>query len=107
MTSERDKLIEAVAIAVAHDVGYSDDEIEQIKKRPGYSSATHWFHYQRIANAALTVVLANLRVVTPAMKAAWLEGCESKQDGTADWLAMLDSSPLAEGQSAAVREDGE
>ena len=89
MTSERDKLIEAVMEAISP------------KAR---------------AEAALAVVYERLHEVTPAMIEAWDKSRPvAARDrasyvparATVDWLAMLDASPLAEGQSAPVRKEGE
>ena len=89
MTSERDKLIEAVMEAISP------------KAR---------------AEAALAVVYERLHEVTPAMIEAWDKSRPvAARDrasyvsarATVDWLAMLAASPLAEGQSATVREGGE
>ncbi len=108
MTNEREKLIEAVMEAIRPGV---------VSKMPRINLNKPIFDQTKAhANAALAVVLEQLREVTPVMVAAWddakpaLPGEKDKWTSescaAADWLAMLNASPLAEGQSATVREDG-
>ena len=104
MTSERDKLIEAVAKAIFFAQWVVGRDSEEFWRDEYILNQTMW---DDIGRAALTVCYSNLREVTPAMRIAWSHA-DQNEDEIPDhvWLAMLDASPLAEGQSATAREDG-
>ena len=81
MTSEREKLIEAVMEAIF-------DAVAQPHTK------------QEVARAALATIYARLREVTPAMLAVSAATAMEDDDAViADWQAMLAASPLAEGKS--------
>ena len=92
--SDYDALIEDVAKMI---------EFRRYKAGPANSTSA------AIAVAVLAVVRAWLATITPAMRKArrHARAKGSQLQGEAEWLAMLAASPLAEGQSATVRKDGE
>ena len=108
MTSEREKLVEAVAKGMKLRCTGPDRHVPDSRYVVSEFDRT-------VARAALAVAYEWLREVTPAMVEAWMDhdgppdeaGSTEADAAAADWLAMLNASPLGEGQLATVRKTEE